>query len=73
MNLKKYEALTGITISASKRAHYEAQIKRVQSKLETLLGYTLEPQNLYIELVKHRENVFAQIFRKLRPYCHLME
>ena len=62
MNLKKYEELTGIIIPASKRAYYEAQIKRVQSKLETLLGYTLEPQNLYIELGKtQRECVCPDI------------
>lgn len=52
MNLEKYEQLTGITILDNKKAYYEAQIKRVQAKLETLLGYTLEPQNLYIELGK---------------------
>ena len=49
MNLEEYEKLTGTTISSGKRAYYEAQIKRVQAKLETLLGYTLEPRNLYIE------------------------
>lgn len=52
MNLEKYEALTGVIIPVSKRAYYTAQIKRVQAKLETLLGYALEPQNLYIELGK---------------------
>ena len=54
MDLKEYEKLTGITIPDSKREYYEAQIKRVRAKLETLLGYTLEPQNLYIELGKSK-------------------
>lgn len=49
MNLEEYEKLTGTTIPSGKRTYYEAQIKRVQAKLETLLGYTLEPRNLYIE------------------------
>lgn len=52
MDLKKYEELTGIIIPADKRAYYTAQIKRVQRKLETLLGYTLEPSNIYTELGK---------------------
>lgn len=55
MNLEKYEELTGITIPANKRSFYTALIKRVQAKLETLLGYTLEPQNLYTELGKTRQ------------------
>lgn len=55
MNLEKYEKLTGIIIPEDKRAYYEAQIKRVQTKLETLLGYTLEPQHIYIELGKAQQ------------------
>lgn len=52
MNLEKYQQLTGIIIPEEKRVYYEALLKRVRAKLETLLGYTLEPQNLYIELGK---------------------
>ena len=52
MNLEKYQQLTGIVIPEEKRVYYEALLKRVRAKLETLLGYTLEPQNLYIELGK---------------------
>lgn len=52
MNLEQYEELTGKTIPEAKRAYYSAQIKRAQSKLETLLGYTLEPSNFYTELGK---------------------
>lgn len=52
MDIEMYEKLTGIVISANRRAYYEAQIKRVQSKLETLLGFTLEPLALYKELGK---------------------
>lgn len=49
MNLEKFQALTGITVPESKKAFYEAQIRRVQNKMETLLGFTLEPQVLYRE------------------------
>lgn len=52
MNLEKFQALTGITVPESKKAFYEAQIRRVQNKMETLLGFTLEPQALYRELGK---------------------
>lgn len=52
MDLDKYEELMGITIPESKRTYFEAQIKRVQSKLETILGYTLKAKHLYKELGK---------------------
>lgn len=55
MNIEQYEQLTGKTIPTNKQAYYEAQIKRVQSKLETLLGYSLTPQHLYKELGKTKE------------------
>lgn len=56
MNLEQYEILTGKTIPDNKKAYYLAQIKRVQSKLENLLGYTLEPSNLYTELGKTKQD-----------------
>lgn len=52
MNLEKYQELTGKVIPATKVAYYTAQIKRVQSKLETFLGFTLTPKALYKELGK---------------------
>lgn len=55
MNLEQYEILTGKVVPESKRTYYLAQIKRVQSKLENLLGYTLEPSNLYTELGKTKQ------------------
>lgn len=62
MNLEEYERLTGKTIPESREAYYKAQIKRVQSKLETLLGYTLTPTQLYTELGKtQRECVCPDI------------
>lgn len=62
MNLEKYEKLTGKIIPASQRPYYEAQIKRVQAKLETILGYTLTPTNIYTELGKsQRECVCPDI------------
>lgn len=52
MDLERYEELTGKIIPESKRTYYEAQIKRVQTKLETLLGFTFSPSALYNELGK---------------------
>lgn len=56
MNLEKYEILTGRVIPENKRAYYLAQIKRVQTKLENLLGYTLEPSYLYTEMGKAKQD-----------------
>lgn len=62
MDLAKYELLTGKIVPESQRAYYQAQIRRVQSKLETLLGYTLTPTQLYTELGKsQRECVCPDI------------
>lgn len=52
MDLAKYEELTGIIIPKDKQTYFMAQIKRVQSKLESLLGYTLEAKHIYTELGK---------------------
>lgn len=49
MDIKTYEQLTGKTIPDNQIAYTTAQIKRVQTKLENLLGYTLAPENLYTE------------------------
>ena len=68
MNLEKYEQLTGKIIPVSQRPYYEAQIKRVQTKLETLLGYTLEPSELYTELGKTQaECVCPDVPKTLLP------
>lgn len=42
----------GITIPDSKKVYYTAQIKRVQTKLESLLGFTLKAKHIYTELGK---------------------
>lgn len=52
MDLTKYEELMGITIPDSKKVYYIAQIKRVQTKLESLLGFTLKASHIYTELGK---------------------
>lgn len=52
MDLEKYEELTGIIIPPNRESYYTAQIKRVQVKLETLLGFTLIPKHIYTELGK---------------------
>ena len=54
MTLDQYQTLTGITVPASQVAVVTAQLNRVQAILETMLGYTLDPDdvltNLYSEL-----------------------
>lgn len=56
MDLSKYQELTGIKVSSSKAPKVQATINRVQSMLETMLGFTLDSdkttENLYNELGK---------------------
>jgi hypothetical protein len=53
VNLYLYQTLTGITVEASQQAIVIAQINRTQRILETMLGFTLDPElvstNLYNE------------------------
>lgn len=56
MNLEKYEKLTGKVIPEEQRAYYQAQIRRVQTRLESILGYTLEPEHIYTELGKTQQD-----------------
>lgn len=68
MELEKYEKLMGMTIPDSKRVYMEAQIKRVQTKLESLLGFTLKASNIYTELGKTQvECVCPDIPQTLLP------
>lgn len=68
MNLDKYQELTGKIIPANKAVFYTAQIKRVQSKLETFLGFTLTPTALYKELGKSQvECVCPDVPESLLP------
>lgn len=52
MDLAKYTELTGITVRPSREAKVTAMIRRTKAQLETLLGYTLTPENLYTEIGK---------------------
>lgn len=52
MDINKYTELTGKTVSPSEEALFNATIRRTKAMLETLLGFTLNPQNLYNELGK---------------------
>lgn len=56
MNLDTYEYLSGVTVPANQQASVEAQIRRTQRILESMLGFTLDPDkvatNLYIETGK---------------------
>jgi hypothetical protein len=49
VNLEKYQELTGITVPTSQEAKVTATIRRTKSQLETLLGFSLTPKNLYTE------------------------
>lgn len=49
MDLALYIKLTGKNIPVSQYTRYEAVIARVQSKLETILGWSFTPQVLYNE------------------------
>lgn len=63
MTLAEYQALTGITVSSANTAKVTAQLARTQALLETLLGYTLDPdkveENLYNELGKSNRDCFC--------------
>src|SRR5664279_2829456 len=56
MDLDIYQELTGIDVTDSRRAKVAATIERCRAKLETQLGYPLDPdkvmQNLYTETGK---------------------
>lgn len=56
MNLAKYEELSGITVDSSDQNFVEATINKVVSKLESMLGYTLDVSevndNQYVEIGK---------------------
>lgn len=63
MNLEGYEILTGTTVPSTKTAQITATIARTQTILETLLGFTLDPDevetNLYNELGKSNRDCFC--------------
>jgi hypothetical protein len=49
VNLEKYTELTGETIAPSQEAKFKATIRRTKTTLETMLGFSLKPKNLYTE------------------------
>lgn len=55
MDVQVYERLTGKSVAKDKVQYFQAQIDRVQSKLENILGYTLAPQHIYSELGKTKQ------------------
>lgn len=54
MTIAEYQTLTGTTVSQADTARVTANIRRAESKLGTLLGYTLSKQQTWIELGKVR-------------------
>lgn len=65
MDLSGYQTLTGITVAAADQARVIAEIVRARRKLESLLGYTLDPAlintNLYNELGKTNSELSCPI------------
>lgn len=63
MDLTEYQALTGITVADDQITFVEAQIRRTQKILESLLGFTLDPdnvnENFYIEQGKTTADCFC--------------
>lgn len=56
MNIDKYTELTGKTVPQSEQAVFNAMVRRTKAMLETLLGFTLKPKNLYNELGKAQQD-----------------
>jgi hypothetical protein len=52
VNLEKYTELTGITVASENEAKVKATIRRTKTQLESMLGFTLKPKNLYTEIGK---------------------
>ena len=56
MTISQYEAITGTTVASGDSTRVTAEIARARRKLESLLGYTLDPTlrdtNLYFEAGK---------------------
>ncbi len=65
MNLEKYKTLTGTTVSASQEAKVKAVIRRTNSLMETLLGFSLRPKNLYTEVGQVRFEGYLPIIEDL--------
>lgn len=66
MTLDEYEELTGTSVASSQRRAFSAQLVRTQRRLEHLLGFTLDPdqvtENLYTETGKTQsESVCSDI------------
>lgn len=63
MNLAEYQTLSGVTVPSTQTAKVTATIARTQAMLETLLGFTLDPdkvnENLYNELGKTSQECFC--------------
>lgn len=52
MDLIKYTELTGNQVPSSQEAKVQATIRRTKAILESLLGFSLKPKNLYTEIGK---------------------
>lgn len=59
MTIAEYQELTGTTVSDADTAKVTATIRRAQTKLETLLGYSLSKQKKWTELGKVQYNGYA--------------
>ena len=61
MNLEKYIELTGEMVTPTQEPKVKAAIRRTKTQLETMLGYSLNPKNLYTELGKVRFEGFIPL------------
>lgn len=65
MDLDKYKELTGETVLPEREAKVTATIRRTKAMLESMLGYTLSPENLYTEIGKVQFEGFLPIIGKI--------
>lgn len=56
MTIAEYQTLTGITVADADAPRMKAIIRRAETRLETLLGYSLSKQKKWTELGKVRYN-----------------
>lgn len=60
MTIQEYQTLTGTTVSESDATRMKAVIRRAETKLEALLGYSLSRQKRWTELGKLSHTNFTQ-------------
>lgn len=49
MDLNKYKELTGIDVPTAQQGQFNASVRRARAAIESMLGFSLKPKNLYTE------------------------